>query len=285
MKVSKWRDEPLLETPMIEPAYDRESTLELLSLCKELPSLPDRFVKIQKIIKDSDSDAHDLAEVIRSDQATSTMILKVANSAAFNPANTPVGELSKAITRLGSRETAHIASTMSLMYGLCLSTDMAIIRAFWAHAFGVAILTEHLAKQIDPDQNNISHELAFMTGLLHDIGRVALGLNVDFSYFEQETGHLHGDALIEMEEACYGVNHDEAGMRLLRMWNCPEDMCLAIGECHKPESSLLARLCHTADMYATAHLSDCAALECMHEKISDSLAQNPIDISSFQLHT
>jgi putative nucleotidyltransferase with HDIG domain len=266
---------------MIESGFDRKSTLELLSFCNDLPSLPDHFQKIQAVIQDPDSGAQDLAEVIRSDQATSTMILKVANSAAFNPANIPIGELSMALARLGSREVSHIATTMSLMYGLCLPTGMANIRIFWTHAFSVAILTEKLAQQLDPAQENCSHELAFMTGLLHDIGRAALGIRVDLSYFERETGHLHGDALIQAEEDYYGVNHDEAGMHLLCLWNFPEEMCLAIGECHKPESLFLAKLCNAADKYARIHLSECAALECMHETIAESLAENPIDLTAF----
>jgi HD-like signal output (HDOD) protein len=271
--------------PMITSGFDRESTLELLSFYEDLPSLPDRFLKIQNVIQDSDSGAQDLAEVIRSDQATSTMILKVANSVFFNPANVPVGELSKAITRLGSRETAHITATMSLMYGLCLPTGMANIRAFWAHAFGVAILTERLAQQLDPAQKNYSHELAFMTGLLHDIGRAVLGMRVDLTYFERETGHLYGDALIQVEEDYYGVNHDEAGMHLLRLWNFPEDMYLAIGECHKPESSFLAKLCNAADQYALTHLPGDTSFECIHEKVHESLTNNPIDLTAFSSST
>ncbi len=270
---------------MLKSGFDRESTLELLAFCEDLPSLPDRFVKIQNVIQNSDSGAKDLAEVIRSDQATSTMILKVANSAAFNPANIPIGELSKAIARLGSRETAHITTTMSLMYGMFLPTGMTNIRAFWAHAFGVAILTEWLAQHLDPAQENCSHELAFMAGLLHEIGRVALGIRVDLSYFGRETGHLHGDALIQAEEDYYGVNHAEAGMYLMRLWNFPEEMCLAIGECHKPESLFLAKLCNAADQYIQTHLPGCTSFEYIHEKVHESLTDNPIDLAAFSTST
>jgi HD-like signal output (HDOD) protein len=267
---------------MIKLSYDRESTLELLSCCKDLPSLPDRFVKIQNVIQDSDSGAKDLAEVIRSDQATSTMILKVANSVLFNPTNVPIGELSKAVARLGSREVSHIATTMSLMYGLILPAGMSNIRAFWAHAFGAAIVSERLAKQLDPAQENCSHERAFMMGLLHEIGRVALGLRVDFSYFEGEMGHLHGDALIQAEEACYGVNHAEAGMHLMRLWNFPEDICLAMGEYHKPESHLfLAKICNVADQYIYTHLPEHTTFECIYEKVTETMAESPFDLSAF----
>jgi HD-like signal output (HDOD) protein len=269
---------------MTKSSYDRESTLEMLSYCKDLPSLPDRFVAIQNIIRDPDSGAQDLAEVIRSDQATSTMILKVANSAAFNPSNTPIGELSQAIVRLGSREVSHIATTMSLMYGLVLPMGISNIRAFWTHAFGAAIVSERLAQQLDPAQEYCSHERAFMTGLLHEIGRVALGLRVDFSYFERATGQLHGDALIQAEEEYYGVNHAEAGMHLMRLWNFPEDMCLAMGEYHKPESQLfLAKICNAADQYIYTHLPEHTAFECIHEKVTETMAETPFDLTTFSV--
>lgn len=267
---------------MISSGYDRESTLELLSCCKDLPSLPDRFVKIQNVIRNSDSSAQDLAEIIRSDQATSTMILKVANSVLFNPGNAPVVELSKAVTRLGSREVSHIATTMSLMYGLILPAGMSNIRAFWAHAFGAAIVSERLAKQLDPAQKYCSHECAFMTGLLHEIGRVALGLRVDFSYFEGEMGSLHGDALIQKEEEHYGVNHAEAGMHLMRLWNFPEDICLAIGEYPESESQLfLAKICNAADQYIYTHLPEQTSFECIYEKVTETMAENPFDLTAF----
>jgi len=267
---------------MTTSGFDRESTLELLSCCEDLPSLPDRFVKIQNVIQNPDSGAQDLADVIRSDQATSTMVLKVANSVLFNPTNVPIGELSKAIARMGSSEVSHIASSMSLMYGLIVPTGMCNIRSFWAHAFGVAIISERLAKQLDPAQKYCNHERAFMIGLLHEIGRLALGLRVDLSYFEGQMGHLHGAALIQAEEAYYGVNHAEAGMHLIRWWNFPDDICLAMGEYHKPESQLfLAKICNTADQYIHTYIPEHTTIESIHEKVTETMAENPFDLTVF----
>ena len=262
--------------------FDRESTLELLSLSKDMPSLPDRFVKIQSVIRDPKSGAEYLANVIRTDQATTAVILKFANSAAFNPARTPIGELSMAIARLGSRETAHIASAISLMYGIVLPTGMTNIRMFWAHAYGVAIVAEYLARRVDPAEQMGSHERAFMTGLLHDIGRAALGMRVDFSYFERKTGYLHGDKLLQEEEEYYGVNHAEAGSHLLRLWNFPEDICLAIADHHNPDSkSFLARLCSAANNYIRDHVSDGTAFDSIYEVVTSELQNNPPDLVPF----
>jgi len=266
---------------MTDSGFDRESTLELLQFSDDLPSLPERFVKIQKVVEDPESGAADLARVIRSDQATTAMILKFANSPAFNPARIPVGELSKAIARIGSRETVHIATAMSLMYGIILPTGMANIRSFWAHAFGVAKVCEQMVRAIDPDQQHCSHECAFMTGLLHDIGRAALGMRVDFSYFERETGHLHQDELIAMEKEFYGVNHAEAGQHLLGLWAFPAEISAAVGNHHLPDSpDFLSRVCYQANLYCNKHLPERIAFDSVSQTLQDAMQNNPFDLTA-----
>lgn len=265
-------------------AFDRKSTLELLQFSEDLPSLPDRFVKIQNVANDPESNAVDLANVIRSDQATTVMILKFANSPAYNPSGTAISELSKAIARLGTKESVHIATAMSLMYGMILPTGMANIRIFWSHAFAVGLTAEYISNAVDPNQKFSSHESAFMAGLLHDIGRAALGMRVDFSYFEHETGHLHDNELVEAEEKHYGVNHAEAGMHLLRLWGFPEELCEAIAEHHFADSSLyLARLCHTANNFVNVHLPERTPFDKVSEIIFKQLDASPPDTSKLIL--
>ncbi len=269
---------------MTTSAFDRQSTLELLQFSEDIPSLPDRFVKIQHVAQDPDSNAEDLANVIRSDQATTVMILKFANSPAYNSSNTAISELSKAIARLGSKEAVHIASAMSLMYGMILPTGMANIRIFWSHAFAVALVTERIAKTADPAQKLGSHEAAFMAGLLHDIGRAALGMRVDFSYFEHETGHLHEDALIKAEEAYYGVNHAEAGMHLLRLWGFPNGLCETVGEHHLPDSPIfLARACYLANQFINTHMPERTPFDHVADIILEQLINSPPDLSSLHV--
>jgi HD-like signal output (HDOD) protein len=265
---------------MAETCFDRISTLELLSFAEDLPSLPDRFVKIQSVIQNPDSGAEDLANIIRSDQAVSAMVLKVANSVSYNPTGTPICELSKAIARLGSRETAHITTAMSLMYGMILPTGMANIRIFWGHAFAVALVAERLSHVVDPAQQTFTHECVFMAGLMHDIGRAALGMRVDFSYFERETGHLHQSNLIQAEEQYYGVNHAEAGELLLRAWGFPESLSNAVGEYYKPESKLpMARICGIANDFVLSNVPERTPFEAIQTAVHLALEENPPDLS------
>ncbi len=268
---------------MTVSGFDRQSTLELLKFSEDLPSLPDRFVQIQNIAQDPASDSDDLARVIRSDQATTAMILKFANSPAYNPSNTPIGELSKAIARLGSRETVHIAMAMSLMYGMILPTGMANIRVFWSHAFAVALATERMARDADPAEQHCNHERAFMAGLLHDIGRAALGMRVDFSYFEHETGHLHESALIQAEQDYYGVNHAEAGMYLLQAWQFPEDLCRAVAGHHDSESThFLSRICYLANAFVNEYVPERTPFDVIDETLRDAFAKYAPDLARLE---
>ncbi len=265
------------------PAFDRETTIDLLEFSQDLPSLPDRFVKIQEVIQDPHSDADDLAAIIRTDQATSVMVLKFANSPAYNPTHTSIADLQQAIARLGSRETANIASAMSLMYGMILPTGMSNIRSFWGHAFSVAIVCEHLSRTIDPNEQHNKHQTAYMAGLLHDIGRAVLGMRVDLAYFERATGHLHGQDLITTEAAYYGIDHAEAGMRLLRLWGFPDDLCQAIGEHHADTPQhLLGKICHCADQYVRKYIPARTPFDSIPVLLKQTLTDQPPETESLQ---
>jgi putative nucleotidyltransferase with HDIG domain len=260
--------------------FDRESTLDLIGLSHDVPTLPDRFVRIQRIIDNPHSGIDDLAEAIHTDQATCAMILKVANSAAYNPSGRPTSTLRQALSRLGSREVSHIALTMSLMFGFALPMGMAHVRAFWIHAFGTAIIAEQLALRVGYKDGRE----AFMAGLLHDIGRAMIGLRVDLAYFESPLVHLHGDELVAAEREHYGLDHAEAGMHTLTLWHFPPKLIRAVAEHHQADSTdTLARIIRTACQLSNEHIPNGAHIEgippLLHEAMSDILT--PERISEF----
>lgn len=170
---------------------------------------------------------------------------------------------------------------MSLMYGIILPTGMANIRRFWSHAFAVAMVCEEFSRRLEPAAAPAQHESAFMVGLLHDIGRAALGMRVDFSYFEREMGHLNGQKLTAVEEDFYGVSHAEAGDHLLRLWHMPESLCQAVAEHHKPYTkSRLARLCFHANLFVNRHLPEHFQFEEIVSIIKNALEEHPVDLES-----
>ncbi|RME83742.1 MAG: HDOD domain-containing protein, partial [Zetaproteobacteria bacterium] len=170
---------------MDKPYTTREETIALVFHAGDPPTLPERFHAIQAVIQDPDSGAEDLARVIGEDQATSSVIMRMSMSAFYNPMGLPVYTLPEAIARIGMQTAAQTALSMSLIYGLFAPIGIGTIRRLWAHAWAVAII----AAKLD------AHPAAYMAGLLHDLGKVMLGLRVDMEYFESELGRLHGEEL------------------------------------------------------------------------------------------
>lgn len=217
---------------MVSQMFDRKSTLQLIGITSDIPSLPDRYARIQEVINDPASGAADLARIVGTDQATSAMVLKFANSPFHNPMRQNIRTLSMAIARLGTRETGHIAMTMSLLYGFAIPAGMTQIRDFWAHAFAVALLSREMAALL-----GVEKEELFIAGLLHDIGRAILGIRVDMAYFEGKLARLYGDELVSAECQVYGVDHAEVGAEILRLWNFPDSIRVLVANHHNEEAN------------------------------------------------
>lgn len=225
---------------------DRESTLTLIRMVNDLPSLPDRYARIRAVIDNPRAGASELAHIVGTDAASSAMVLKFANSPMHNPMGRAIGSLPLAVARLGARETAHIAMTMSLLYGFAIPAGMGNIRAFWAHAFGVAVLCKHMSALLDLDQDTM-----FTAGLLHDIGRAILGIRIDMDYFESPLGQLTGETLVRAEQATFGLDHAEAGEEILKLWQLPPFICQTVGSHHSQSpANLHARILQLADIEA-----------------------------------
>ncbi len=249
----------------------RNHTLELISITEELPTLPDRFMKIQHVLNDPHSNAGDVADVVRTDQATSVMIMKIANSPAYNPMNKPISQLPQAIARLGATETADIALSMSLLYGFAIPAGMGAIRSFWAHAYAVGLLSKHLVKKLPDPSVAADPETMFLAGLLHDIGRAILGIRVDLSYFERDEFDTSGEELIKAEESNYGVTHAEAGSAILAKWGMPDEIIEIVNEHHNQGSSVSAKICSISNIFANEHLRNHDNIETVHTELAGGL--------------
>ncbi|MDX8404122.1 MAG: HDOD domain-containing protein [Mariprofundaceae bacterium] len=251
----------------------REHTLELVCLVEDLPTLPDRFLKIEHVLNDPDSGASDIAEIIQTDQATTVMVMKIARSPIYNPMNSNINKLSQAIARLGINETADVALSMSLLYGFAIPAGIAKIRCFWAHAYAVGIISKLLINKLPDDLDKPESETMFLAGLLHDIGRAILGIRVDLSYFEKEALTSCGDELIKEEEKEFGTNHAEVGKIILEKWDMPEDIINIISEHHGETHSIGAQVCSIANCFANEHLKGYDSIEKVHCELNNGLAE------------
>jgi len=163
----------------------------------------------------------------------SVRVLRLANS-AFYGMSRKVSSLPEAVVVLGMRTVknlAMVAATYPWMSKPLKGYDLAPMQ-LWHHSFGTALAAQTIAART----RKCDDQLAFTSGLLHDVGKVALSLWIGEKlkaivyYAERE-----GIPFDEAEHRILGYDHTEVGEHLGKNWNLPEEVVLGIRWHHRPE--------------------------------------------------
>ncbi|WP_299796621.1 HDOD domain-containing protein [uncultured Shewanella sp.] len=143
-----------------------------MTIAENVLKLPSRMAELDKKLGDEDVDIKVLLELIQQDPVLSVEVLKLCNSPAFRRSDREVTSLQLAFVQLGRDQLRRYVTT-------CLIREMIEIKPIyfrrfglqvWRHSMQVAYLSSELAAELpgeDPDT-------AFMLGLLHDVGKIAI---------------------------------------------------------------------------------------------------------------
>ncbi len=242
---------PLVNTDTSE---DMRSRL----LVARLPSPPQTLLRLLSLCQSEDAGLKELAELIAKDPAISAKVLTVAHSAAYHRADAPALTLLQATNRLGTAliKVLVISEIVSQTFNHFNQAGGVDLRAFWKHSLRVALIAKELTAPLDYP----SAEEAYLAGLLHNIGRLALRAAAP------QPHHALFDAsddvtLCEQERQIVGMSHTEAGAWLLARWHLGDPMVESVRLHHDVESNLteahaLSRLIHLAHRLAALPLDE-----------------------------
>jgi putative nucleotidyltransferase with HDIG domain len=185
-----------------------------------LPIIPDVASKIMGIADDNfDISFRELEEIIMIDPMLTARILKVANSALY-ARQSEIANLKVAIGLLGFK---NIKSLVLLITASQFSKELKpnkYMNNFWRHSIATAFIAKHIMQR---KKERANEEIAFVAGLLHDIGQVGL-FQSDPDLYEkllESTERL--DETVELtEQRFYKEDHREIGASMLGRWNFPE---------------------------------------------------------------
>ena len=180
----------------------------------ELPPIPAVILESMKLLNDPSSTVKKIQEQILLDQALTAFILKLANSALYG-LREEVSTVSYAINLMGYN-TARSILIAYLSKNLYSSKGNKLIQSMlWKHSLSSGVfgkkIAEHLEK-VDPEE-------AFISSLLHDIGKGVLLKNKTGNFEEiVQLIYLENMNSIEAERQVLGFTHVEAGYVLMKNW-------------------------------------------------------------------
>ncbi|MBK9440402.1 MAG: HDOD domain-containing protein [Comamonadaceae bacterium] len=211
--------------------------------------MPQILLKLLELCQDEESGMAELAKLIANDAGITARVMQVANSAAYQRSGRKVSLL-QALNTLGADliKTLVISESVFKTFNGFPHTAGTDLRSFWKHALTAAVVARDLARSM----NYAQVEEAYLAGLLHDVGRLALlaaapdVYHVNFQSPDNETLCAH-------EQRALHISHAEAGAWLIERWGMDSFLADSVLYHHEASERLetahpLIRLVHLAHL-------------------------------------
>ncbi len=219
----------------------------ILQQLHTLPTLSPIAVRLLSLTSSDESEVAEIVKIIECDPSITAKILSLCRRAETG-LGTRITTVDRAVVMLGFEAIRNAVLSIEI-YNLFESTRPVQPRAeagdggspegapgrpfdsagFWMHSIAVAIAAELLARRRQrrsqgPSRGatDASPDEAFVCGLLHDLGKLALerllprGYERVIELTEQRQGNI-----AEMERRVIGLDHHTTGKRLAEQWSLP----------------------------------------------------------------
>lgn len=195
----------------------------------DLPALPSIVLELIRSFDDPEVDVARLAETISHDQALAARTLRVANS-SFYGLTSKVKTINQAVMVLGFDTVRSLVSAGAIVHALPGTGPHRDLAQFWRHAMATAVCARSIARR-----TRLNQEYAFLSGLLHDIGRLVLATRFPRQYAAAMDWRDQHDAWqVDAEQQVLGIDHQQVGLMLAELWKFPALIQRAIGNHHAP---------------------------------------------------
>jgi HD-like signal output (HDOD) protein len=213
-----------------------------------LPEIPSVVFELNEVISNPMSSAEHIAEVVNRSPSLTALLLKIVNS-SFYGFPSKIAKVSHAVTLIGTREISGLALGISILSIFQnIPKEIIDMYSFLQHSLACGILSRVIAAHLNSSQT----EQLFVSGLLHDLGRLIL-----YIHFPKESRNIitrsrNRSKLLFKEETDYlGCNHAEVGKDLMKQWKLPLVLENNVFYHHRPskaKQSIPATIVHLADI-------------------------------------
>ncbi|MEO8633772.1 MAG: HDOD domain-containing protein [Gemmatimonadales bacterium] len=226
---------------------------DLLRGIVSVASLPGVYIRLSDVVSDPRSSAADVGRVIAEDPGLTARLLKLVNSAMYGfPSR--IETVSHAISIVGTAQLQDLAlATSVIRLFASMPQELVTMESFWRHSVACGVAARALASR----RREVNVERFFVAGLLHDIGRPIMYMQVPSEaraavMRSRETG----EPLYGVEHELLGFDHTHVGLALLEQWKLPPSLREPVAQHHHPERAsrflVETAVVHVADVIANA---------------------------------
>ena len=210
----------------------------LVSRMTRIPSPPTLYIQVVRALQSPNVDIEEIAERITKDLAMTAKLLQLANSASLG-LRVQVSNVPDALKFLGL-ETTRSLILLAHAFSWCEPKRLKLsIDNLWHHSLATGALARRIAREEGADPDMVDE--CFLAGLLHDIGKLLLAVNLGPEYDAVVSkAREKGLPLWQVEMEQFGATHAEIGAELLAIWNLPLPVIEALALHHYP-SKLVSR--------------------------------------------
>ncbi len=209
----------------------------LLQQMDSLPTLSPVVIRLLEVTEDERSDAADVIELVSADPALAGKVLKLCRCMKGGRAR-QVTTIGSVVTMVGFdavRSAALSVQVLEIFDGVEspggeVRSDQPVFdrELFWRHSVAVGVAAQRLARKTRGD-GKVEPGEAYLCGLLHDLGVLALHVIVPRSF--DTACELAESQGLSLDRACsrvIGVDGRVAGKRMAEHWQLPQRLVDAL---------------------------------------------------------
>jgi HD-like signal output (HDOD) protein len=189
-------------------------------------------MRIIELVSDQNSSVADFTETIRSDQALTGRLLRMANSAAYGQ-RTPVTKIERAMVLIGIEKLKALALGFHLSKVAFAEDDFSFQRV-WTKSLFRGWLASRLAERLGSEASGE----AFIVGLLSDAGLPMMPKLIGAGYANTVDPKDPPAKQYLTESSSLPYTHVDVAAALCRLWKLPDVLSKPITNHHTPPSGL-----------------------------------------------
>ena len=196
-----------------------------------LPALPTSFLTLQAALDNQKSTRDEILEIISTDTGIVSKILSVSQSVIYG--GMAVSSLNEAVNRIGLKEVRKVALAGGVVKALSDFDDGIDWGSFWIRSIVVARLVESLVSSFQE-----SDGASYLTGLLHDIGRIFMRHHFPELYHPVNLKSEECGGAYEAERALFGFTRAPVSAVLCKKWGLDMKIVTAVQYQNNPMAYL-----------------------------------------------